>query len=1612
MALFSSFSSRQAITFRTCALALCLVPSANALVNITPAAPVVPIAQTLRQMSVFEEPLVASNQTSGDEDRALEKAVATYRSQASPDDLKVFEDFLARYPDSGWRASLQLNMGLANYHYGYFSKAISSWEDSWKIGKEIVEPEVKLQVDRAVGELLRMHARLGHKDRLTALLSGLGNRSLSGQATEALQGAKEGLWAMQNDHGIAYLCGPMALKNLMLAQNRSLKDTSYLESYRSSVNGVSLAEVAKLAEQGNQPHMMVRREANARVPLPALVHWKVDHFATIVAQEDGRYHVKDPTFGTDLWISESALESESSGYFLLPSNIAPAGFKQVSVAEASKIRGRGLTTNNDPAATRPHDQKGKPPCNCNGMVEANFHSMLVSLNLTDTPIGYKPPKGPSVFVTLTYNQREANQPAVFNFSNVSPKWTTNWLSFVLDDPAVPSANVSRYVAGGGTESYSGYNAATGSYTTERLDSAVLTRIPGPPVSYRRALSDGSVEIYGRSDGATTAPRRIFLTQIIDPAGNSVTLNYDAQQRLVSISDALGQLTTFSYGIAGKPLLISAIADPFGRSAQLIYDTSYRLQKIVDVIGITSQFGYDTSGLVDSMTTPYGTTHFAYGGSGVSRWLETTDPLGQTERAEFVQSASDIPSSEPSLPTGPGLHIYNNYVNSRNTFFWDKSIYPITHTDHTKSDIKHWLHEQLPLTSSVLEGIKSPLESRIWFSYPNQRTEKSYYIYTGSLDKPSVKARLRDDGSTELSSTTYNDIGKPLTLTDAVGNQTLYDYEANQIDVKKIRQKSGASTYMTLAEYTYNTLHKPLTYTDANGQVTTYTYNSAGQLLTVTDALSHTTTYNYDSNGYLTSVVDANNQLESTLTYDSYGRVATRTDAGGNTLTYQYDNLNRITRVTYPDTTYYQYIWDKLDLASVTDRLGRITSYTYDANRQLTRVTDPAGHNTNYAYYPNGKLKSRTDATGIGVTLWERDIQGRVIKVTDPKGVITQYVYDGVGNVKTIISPDSGTTQLSYDAANQLKKRIDGRNVETNYVYDWMNRLTNVNYPAHTIENVSYNYDYNYYDNFENNRLTYLQDNDGYTLFARDAVGNITAKVNWLASGSGVMEYGYDNTNRITQITYPSGRIVYYTRNALGQITQVQTRDDVSSPLYSLASGITYEPFGPVKRIGYANGLATLYQRDAEFRPTRIQTLSTPLSIRDYIYDAAGNIMVINDPFSTWDKSYSYDVLDRLTSDTNATASGIYNYDPNGNRTGSVMNGGVFAQSYGATSNRMISFFGQPVTSDGAGNITGGGISPVTYSYNHANRMSQSQNQGSTTNYLYDGFGMRTAKQGADNIHYDYLLDGKYADQIKFNPDGTYAQVTEYIWLDDIPIVQVKTTYGTGGVVSSRVLTYIHADHLNTPRTMTDSSKKVVWRWEADAWGFSNPDEDPDGDGVNNSLDLGFPGQIADRADTGVFYNINRYYDPFSGRYLQSDPIGLKGNFPDPGLQVMQNAGLLKTKVGEVPSVGTDPVMSQPFGYVDGNPVIYLDPMGLTRTMFPGQKKKDVPDDDPGNPEPSFPRPSSNPAACAAECSLKYSQGVQKCAESCSIKVFGYNVRSCQQSWSTWLTNCQVSCADH
>ena len=1351
----------------------------------------------MRYIPGLEEALVATGPVTTEEDKDLDAALAAFHDapfKAGPDAdyddyAQPFISFIQAHPSSHWNPALYLNLGLGYYHAGYYSRTFLYLEKAWRLGRDAETIQAHRMIDRAVGELAEMHARLGHREELEALLEEIGDRPIGGPATELLQGAREGLWTFRNHPEIAYLCGPAALGNLLLALDADPTQIKTANDAHSGPHGFSLPQLASLTEKAGLKFKLIRREAGEPVPVPSIVNWNTHHYAAIIGREGALYRLKDPTFGSGSGapVTAKAIDEESSGYFLVPETVAEAnvesGWREVSAnsPEARAVYGMGTVSSSLPGATEHADKKICPQCAGNkdlgddssktiapepqaqikGMATASANIMAVSLSLMDTPVGYQPQKGGSALTTLSYNSREAEQPATFTFSNVGPKWTFSWCSYVQDNPSTPGSQVTRISSGGGGYDYSlvngsPYNSSTGYFAPETYDNSQLVRIPasGEATSYQRLFPDGSVEVYGLSNGAASYPRYMFLTQVVDPAGNTTTLNYDTQFRLMSVKDAMGRSTTFTYGDASDIFLITKITDAFGRSSQLTY-VDGQLTSVTDPIGITSTLTYGSAtdlDFVTALTTPYGTSKFSETPNPndpqpyFGRSLAMTDPLGYVDYLYFYQddSVTDTPTSEAVVPTG--MSNDNGILQWRNTYYWDRHASALGVTTDSNGnptaenfaypDIYHWLHFCCALTyaSNQLGSIKKPLEEyRQWFNYPGM-ANSGYYYYSGTLIKPSAVGRVLDDGTTQRSNATYNSLGLPLTVIDPEGRTTTYSYAANEVDLLTVQQLTASpSIYTTIATYGhYNSQHEPQTYTGADGQTWQYTYNMAGQLSTVTDPNSYVTTYNYDSLGRLANVTNANNATALTLTYDNADRIHTWTDSQGYTLTYNYDNLDRVIRISYPDGTTDLYNYNflsgpnegkpSLDLRHHTDRLGRYTTYNYDADRHLTSVTEQisASQNrtTQYDYYEDGTLKDITDAKG-NVTHWEIDSQSRPTSKT--------YAYG---------TSSAQTETYAYETTNsRLHSITDALGQVKTFTYAHDDRLTGFTYinAVNATPNVAFTWD-SYFP-----RLSSMLDGLGATDYSYTPIGTLGAlqlslidgpysndtigltydPVGRLASrvipGCNIETFGYDPISRLTSHYSPLGTFNY---TYLGQTDQVTSRSiNNGGPTISTAWGydtnINDRRLISITNSGAARSYSLSYLTPGgTTNPYDIQSIS----------DIAGS----GNPWTSQTHSYAYDGVDRLLSAT-APATGNYGYayDKVDNATTVSMPKGPVHPTYNAF-NELAAWGSKQYAYDADGN-TLSGDGTRTYKWDSENRLIEIDYAGSLkkSQFSYDGLGHRT-----------------------------------------------------------------------------------------------------------------------------------------------------------------------------------------------------------------------------------------------------------------------------------------------
>jgi RHS repeat-associated protein len=1480
---------------------------------------------------LFSEPLFAVGAFSADDSAALISALTEYRSQSDPGQTAALERFLGEHPGSAYAVSLWADLGDVYVHQGFFTKALAAWESAWTLGRGLTERQQRARVDYAVGNLLDLHGRLGHDDAVDALIKEIGERQLSGSASENLTGARQTLWGLRHEPRATRRCGIAALQVFMGAFSNP-RAARRLDRSLADKDGISLKRLARLSAKAGL-RLQAGYRAAGDLPVPSIVHWKQGHYAVLLEKKDDRYRVSDSVLGGEAWISRAAVEQEASGYFLTTASNAARSWRSVPASEAATVLGAGNTSVDETNATAPEDVKNccSSPTPVSGMPQYAVHSMLVSLNIVDTPVAYTPPKGPAVPVTLTYNQRDANQPATFTYSHLGPKWTFNWMAYIRDDPNSPGNSVLRYVAGGGAWAQSGFNSTTGEFSPEHHDAARLVRTSAAPITYERRLPDGSKEVYGQSDGHTSYPRRVFLTQKIDAQGNAVSLSYDSQLRLITVADALGQPTTFYYEDSADPLRITTIADPFGRTAHVTYDGSGRLASITDAIGMTSTFAYAGTGtFINTMTTPYGATTFSYTESGIQRTMTMTDAKGKVERVEFRHTAPGIPFSETVTPAG--MTVFNSYINYRNSFYWDKTAWARSPGDYTKARIQHFEHKTLApgdysTTSRVLESVKSPLQNRVWYNYPGQAAGPAY---DGTFDQPSKIGRVHADGTTQLTRLAYNAQGNRTQVIDPAGRETNYEYAANGIDLIRIRQKTAAG-YDVLGQWTYNSQHLPLTHTDAAGQITSYVYNSAGQLASVTNPKNETTTYNYSATGYLTSIVNPAGQTQASFTYDAVGRVASQTDSEGYVLGYSYDALNRRTGITYPDGSAETFSYDKLDLVTHVDRLNRTTTYAFDSVRNLTSVTDPLNRVLNYDYFENGRLKSLTDAKN-NVTQWARDIEGRVTSKTYPGGSVWSFGYD-----------ISGRPTTRTDALNQTRQtlyRVDDRLKSINY-------LNSVN----STPNVAFTDDA-YYP-----RRTSMTDGSGTTSYVYGPVGTLGANQIQTETAPGsntAIQHSYDELGRMVGRTV-GGAAETLSYDNLGRLTSE------SNPLGSFSYAYLGQTGQPTVELleGHALRVDWAYQDNAHDRRLLGITHNGDGGAADqsYVSIAETGIVQRTDTPSEVTQNYQYDADDRLAQITRSVPAGkdcpVTPNNPNRppdatyTKDCGIHNGKTAADSSFNAAQVVVEAVsslpgvGPAITSisvagtvkavqsaandavgtvegllpnpppangpsalnvtyqtygqDAADNLTG--IDEASFAYS-ASVNSDNQITGTTLNGQAQSF-MRDANGNIteDRKHFyqwdaenrliqvtvksggqvsQFLYDG-LSRRVRHIEQATTTTQTRYLWCGEQLCQQrdsadaVTARYYAQGEQHLSAITqslYYAQDHLGSVIATTDSAGNILGTAEYTAYGRTLSQS-------GTQADFGYA-QMYRHGASGLYLTHYRPYDPDTGRWLARDPIGEEG----------------------------------------------------------------------------------------------------------------------------------------
>jgi RHS repeat-associated protein len=930
--------------------------------------------------------------------------------------------------------------------------------------------------------------------------------------------------------------------------------------------------------------------------------------------------------------------------------------------------------------------------------------------------------------------------------------------------------------------------------------------------------------------------------------------FDRKEKVTLFRDGLGYALRLAdghvhrfgeVGPPGEPQRLVSIEDASGNRIRFSYDRAGRLERISDAGGRDLTVQSDAAGRIVAIFAPHPTNEtetFAivrYGYDAAGNLVEARDALGQARRFEY---RGHLLSRETDRN---GLSFYFQYdrddVRAKCLRTWgDDGIY-----DHKLS---------YRLGETVVED-----------SLGHKTT---YFHKRGTVYKTV-------DALGVVTLTERNQFGELVKEVDGLGHPTTYDHD-DRGNVDKTMGPDGATTTIT-----YDARNRPIETVDAVEGVWSWKYDREGRLAERIDPLGRTLRYQW-----------------------SEGRLAAFIDPAGHTTSFRYDRARNLVGMRTPDRAQSGWEFDRLGRCiRAVNPLGGIQTRAYDMAGRVTRVEDPDGnvrslaydgesnvvhakdvhHDVHFTYAGMGRLASRTEA---GTTVrFEYDTEEQLTAVTNEHGRVYRFLRGPTGEVDEESGFDGSLRKYTRNAA-ALVVRIDrpgGRFSE--YKYDAGGRVVAVAHSDGSTET---------YGHRSDGALMVAANGSAAVVFERDVLGRIVKET----QGSHWVESQYDGVGLRARMRSSFGAEHIIQRNAMGDVI------GVAEAKSRFEAHIVRDQLGLELERSLPGGLQSRWERDRMGRPTQ-HTVGTSRSILrsvgyqwepndrlrkiidafrgpiDYTHDALGNLASIHYADGTIDlrmpdavgnlfrrddrSDREYGPAGQLLSQTDERGVTHYVYDPEGNLVEKrEPNGRTWRYAWNAAGT-----LAKVTRPDG---------NEVTFAYDALGRRVTKTFRGQTTHWVWDGNNpLHEWVEGhVEAVPRDAVpfvgSDDAIAKKRDAELEALLAQGPPDRGTKQAPITwlfEPESFAPMAKLVGDEQLSIV-TDHLGAPVLMADGYGRTRWKASFTAYGALRAL-----DGERNACPFRWPGQYED-AETGLYYNRFRYYDPESGRYTSQDPIGLTG----------------------------------------------------------------------------------------------------------------------------------------
>jgi RHS repeat-associated protein len=729
-------------------------------------------------------------------------------------------------------------------------------------------------------------------------------------------------------------------------------------------------------------------------------------------------------------------------------------------------------------------------------------------------------------------------------------------------------------------------------------------------------------------------------------------------------------------------------------------------------------------------------------------------------------------------------------------------------------------------------------------------------------------------------------------------------------------------------YEYQPDKKTTVVRNSLGKPSQFVFQDAERVSSTMDEMGNVSRFEYDEQGRLQRVLDPL-QCETVFAYHPDGGMAGKVGPAGATTGVEEGALGEVTRLIMPAGAEQKFERDELGRVISMELAGQGScQIAYGNDGQIAAVQTPHGKKISLKRSPDGRQVIEADDQGV-LTEQQLDLHGRLLVSRDAAGAETRYEYDAAGRCTAIIHPDRTSRRYEFDAESRLTKVRDEAGATVGYEYDLAGRRVGIVLP--TGQAICCEYD-------TENRLTGIRMVDGlWHRYEYDDRGLLTRQIftdgrteHYTFDGRGMpvklagpaeswISAERDAAGRVTRLAYFEGSEKQISLDEGGRWVRIDSNGHILERELTPAGQPVVEKQGDFslqREFGKAGELLSVtdsfghkvgYTYDDEGRVVMLQVWpgrwrdeawqpSGPPRTHNFEYDRVGNQTAWKMPGSKIERRI-YDSRRHLVEQTISLGDRVilkrkYAYDPVGRlRTLDDSRIGKREFTYGSLGElQSVKQSTGPLAEfryDARGDLVQNGwlydsghrlrkTSQTEYEYDERGFVVRRRNAQGLDELLYNDQGMlRAIRNPRGQVEYEYDAHSRLLSQNSAAGQCRYFWDSDYLWayrtrdaslwhLLRMPESFTPLEQARGSESCS-----VHSDHLGRVLELIDEQGNIVWSDTSGVWGEGRQDS------TGVECIFGLPGQIWD-ADSGLYYNRYRYYQPETAHYLTPDPIGIWG----------------------------------------------------------------------------------------------------------------------------------------